>query len=66
MRDALIDALKRLAKGDESAVASMATAGGMTVTLLQVQTLFAAVDVTQQNVWAALGRLGLQRIAGVA
>ena len=62
----LVWTLTQASLGDAATVASMATAGGMTVTLVQVQALFAAVDVTQQNVWAALGRLGLQRIAGVA
>jgi hypothetical protein len=52
--------------GDAATVTSMATTGGMTVTLLQVQALFAAVDVTQQDVWTALDRLNLKRIAGVA
>jgi hypothetical protein len=52
--------------GDAATVTSMATTGGMTVTLLQVQALFAAVDVTQQDVWTALDRLSLKRIAGVA
>jgi hypothetical protein len=52
--------------GDAATVTSMATIGGMTVTLPQVQALFAAVDVTQQNVWVALDRLSLKRIAGVS
>lgn len=61
----LLWTLTQTGLGDAATVTAMATTGGMLVTLAQVQALYAAVDVTQQDVWTALGRLGLKRIAGV-
>ena len=52
--------------GDAATITAAAVAGGMVVTLAQVQALFALVDITQQNVWVAIGRLNLQRISGVS
>lgn len=61
----LLWTLTQTGLGDAATVTSMASKNGMTVTLAQVQALYAAVDVTQQDVWTALGRLGLKRTAGV-
>jgi hypothetical protein len=61
----LVWTLTQTSLGDAATVTSMASQN-MTVTLVQVQALFAAVDVTQQDVWAALARLNLKMIAGVA
>ena len=46
--------------GDSFAVLALCEQAGMTVTLEQIEDLFATSDVTAEDPWAALGRLGLQ------
>ena len=46
--------------GQPDLVAQMATAQGMDITLEQVQALLAASDVSEQEAFTALARLGLQ------
>ena len=46
--------------GDSFATLALCEQAGMTVTLEQIEDLFATSDVTAEDPWAALGRLGLQ------
>lgn len=45
--------------GNPVAVYEACTAAGMTVTLEQVEAIFAVADVTEQEPFVAMGRLGL-------
>jgi len=45
--------------GDPVAVYEACTAAGMTVTLEQVEAIFAVADVTEQEPFVAMGRMGL-------
>lgn len=45
--------------GNPVAVYEACTAAGMTVTLAQVEAIFAVADVTEQEPFVAMGRLGL-------
>jgi hypothetical protein len=46
--------------GDSFATLALCEQAGMTVTLEQIEDLFATSDVTAEDPWAALGRLGLK------
>jgi hypothetical protein len=46
--------------GDSFAVLAMCEEAGLTVTLEEIEDLFATSDVTAEDPWVALGRLGLQ------
>ena len=46
--------------GDSFATLALCEQAGMTVTLEQIEDLFATSDVTAEDPWVALGRLGLQ------
>lgn len=49
--------------GQPDTVAAIATANGYPTTAEQVQALFAAADVTEQDPFAAMERLGLMTLA---
>ncbi|MCJ7824968.1 MAG: hypothetical protein MUP44_08725 [Anaerolineales bacterium] len=48
--------------GSPEAVTEACTAAGMEVTLEQVEAVFAVADVTEQEPFAAMGRLGLMLV----
>ena len=51
--------------GDSFAVLALCEEAGMTVTLEQIEDLFADSDVTAEDPWVALGRLGLKIVTPV-
>ena len=48
--------------GDPDAVLAACEAAGLEVTAAEIAALFAAADVTAQDPWVAMGRLGLQMV----
>lgn len=48
--------------GDPDAVLAACQAAGLEVTEAEIADLFAAADVTAQDPWVAMGRLGLQLV----
>ena len=50
--------------GSPEAVYQACVAAGMEVTLAEIEAVFAAADVTEQEPFTAMGRLGLQIING--
>ena len=51
--------------GDSFATLALCEQAGMTVTLEQIEDLFATSDVTAEDPWVALGRLGLKIVTPV-
>ncbi|GEM_PF-1660779 len=49
--------------GDPDAVLAACEAAGLEVTAAEIAALFAAADVTAQDPWVAMGRLGLQLLS---
>lgn len=49
--------------GDPDAVLAACEAAGLAVTAAEIADLFAAADVTAQDPWVAMGRLGLQLLS---
>lgn len=49
--------------GDPATIHGLCVAAGMTVTLADVQAVFTAADVTVQEPFAAMGRMGLQLVS---
>lgn len=48
--------------GDPAAVLAACQAAGLSVTAAEIAALFASADITAQDPWMAMGRLGLQMV----